>query len=56
MKEDVVLPEPRGGTPARLAQGALIVATALFMENIDASVLSTSLPEIARDSPPTRFT
>lgn len=27
----------------------LIVATALLMENIDASVLSTSLPEIARD-------
>ncbi len=27
----------------------LIVAAALFMENIDASVLATSLPEIARD-------
>ncbi len=27
----------------------LIVATALLMENIDASVLATSLPEIARD-------
>lgn len=28
---------------------ALIVATALLMENIDASVLATSLPEIARE-------
>jgi EmrB/QacA subfamily drug resistance transporter len=27
----------------------LIVATALFMENVDSSVLTTSLPEIARD-------
>jgi EmrB/QacA subfamily drug resistance transporter len=27
----------------------LIVATALFMENLDSSVVSTSLPEIARD-------
>ncbi len=27
----------------------LIVATALFMENLDASVLSTSLPQIAQD-------
>ncbi len=27
----------------------LIVATALFMENLDSSVLSTSLPQIARD-------
>ncbi|WP_102223674.1 MFS transporter [Acidimangrovimonas sediminis] len=27
----------------------LIVAVALFMENLDASVISTSLPEIARD-------
>ncbi len=34
----------------------LIVATALLMENIDASVLATSLPEIARDIGPIRFT
>lgn len=27
----------------------LIVATALFMENMDATVISTSLPAIARD-------
>ena len=27
----------------------LIVACALFMENLDSSVVSTSLPEIARD-------
>lgn len=27
----------------------LIIATALLMENIDAAVLATSLPEIARD-------
>ena len=27
----------------------LIVATALLMENIDSSVLSTSLPQIAKD-------
>src|ERR1041384_8015924 len=27
----------------------LIVATALFMENVDSSVIATSLPEISRD-------
>ena len=28
----------------------LIIATALFMENLDATVISTSLPAIAHDS------
>ncbi len=50
MKEDVVLPEAAPAAPLRVSRKVpLIVATALFMENIDASVLSTSLPEIARD-------
>ncbi len=50
MKEDVLLPEAVPAAPLRVSRKVpLIVATALFMENIDASVLSTSLPEIARD-------
>src|SRR6201997_5947270 len=49
----------RHKTPSPIAQGSrmiplrilvpLIVACALFMENLDATVLSTALPAIARD-------
>lgn len=54
------MPDPMPGRAGPATDGAsgpagpsrtipLIIATALFMQNIDASVLSTSLPEIARD-------
>ncbi len=50
MKEEVDRSEAVPDAPPRVSRIVpLIVATALFMENIDASVLSTSLPEIARD-------
>ncbi|WP_102109137.1 MFS transporter [Oceaniglobus roseus] len=39
----------RFGERVRQRAVPLIVAVALFMENLDASVLSTSLPQIARD-------
>ena len=42
-------PPPPVEPPPLSRKVPLIIATALFMENIDASVLSTSLPEIARD-------
>ena len=42
-----LLPRLGSQTPSRLIP--LIIATALFMENMDATVLSTSLPAIARD-------
>ena len=32
----------------------LIVAVALFMENIDSTVIATALPAIAAESEPTR--
>jgi EmrB/QacA subfamily drug resistance transporter len=41
------LPQCRGMASPRILP--LIVATALLMENIDSSVLATSLPQIARD-------
>ena len=38
-----------GQTSAAHAADAAIVASALFMQNLDASVVSTALPAIARD-------
>ena len=43
------MPSPNSLTPRKVPTVPLIVAVALFMENLDSSVLSTSLPEIARD-------
>ncbi len=39
---------PRRGTSSRTRLTALIVATALFMQNLDSTVISTALPRMAR--------
>ncbi len=43
------MPSPEPRARRKVPTVPLIVAVALFMENLDSSVLSTSLPEIARD-------
>jgi EmrB/QacA subfamily drug resistance transporter len=48
---DAARPQPAGGTSARRSTGrlvALIVASALFMEQLDSTVLATALPTMAR--------
>ncbi len=47
--EPITAPPPVRFARVRARAVPLIVATALFMENLDASVLSTSLPRIAAD-------
>jgi hypothetical protein len=42
------MPEASDASRSRLRTIALIVATALFMEQLDATVLSTALPSMAR--------
>ena len=42
------MPEAPDASRGRLRTIALIVATALFMEQLDATVLSTALPSMAR--------
>jgi EmrB/QacA subfamily drug resistance transporter len=42
------MPEPSEPSRSRLRTIALIVATALFMEQLDATVLATALPSMAR--------
>ena len=45
----VILKQNRRSSLPRYALTALIVACALLMENLDGTVISTSLPAIARD-------
>lgn len=41
-------PDPSAASPRRIRTIALIVATALFMEQLDSTVLATALPSMAR--------
>src|SRR6201985_3018387 len=42
------LPAPSGRTSSRTRLTALIVACALFMQNLDSTVIATALPTMAR--------
>ena len=48
---------PPGATASRTRLTALIVACALFMQNLDSTVISTALPTMARafGAPPTHM-